>query len=119
MQAYLGLTTWPDVPSALRSLQEAGVRLAFLSNMTAKMLEAGIKHPALEGIFEHVLSTDQVRARGAPQRTGPWGSHTGSARSGRQGDVRCPNLHPTEARRRRPVSAMLRLLAAPDAWYYA
>jgi 2-haloacid dehalogenase len=42
MQAYLGLTTWPDVPSALRSLQEAGVRLAFLSNMTAKMLEAGI-----------------------------------------------------------------------------
>ena len=62
MQAYLGLTTWPDVPSALRSLQEAGVRLAFLSNMMAKMLEAGIKNAGLEGIFEHVLSTDQVRA---------------------------------------------------------
>jgi 2-haloacid dehalogenase len=26
MQAYLRLKTWPDVPSALRSLQEAGVR---------------------------------------------------------------------------------------------
>jgi 2-haloacid dehalogenase len=61
MQAYLGLTTWPDVPSALRSLREAGVRLAFLSNMTAKMLEAGIKHAGLEGMFEHVLSTDQIR----------------------------------------------------------
>lgn len=62
MQAYLGLKTWPDVPSALRSLQEAGVRLAFLSNMTAKMLEAGIKNAGLEGIFEHILSTDQLRA---------------------------------------------------------
>src|SRR5919109_2155409 len=62
MQAYLGLKAWPDVPSALRSLQEAGVRLAFLSNMMAKMLEAGIKNAGLEGIFEHVLSTDQVRA---------------------------------------------------------
>ena len=62
MQAYLGLTTWPDVPSALSSLQEAGIRLAFLSNMTAKMLEAGIKNAGLEGVFEHVLSTDQIRA---------------------------------------------------------
>jgi 2-haloacid dehalogenase len=56
MQAYLGLKVWPEVPSALRSLQDAGVRLAFLSNMTAKM------NTGLEGVFEHVLSTDQIRA---------------------------------------------------------
>lgn len=62
MHAYLGLKAWPDAPSALSSLKEAGVRLAFLSNMTAKMLEAGIKNAGLDGIFEHVLSTDQVRA---------------------------------------------------------
>jgi 2-haloacid dehalogenase len=61
MQAYLGLTTWPDVPAALRALQEAGLRLAFLSNMTAQMLEAGITHAGLEGVFAHVLSTDQIR----------------------------------------------------------
>jgi 2-haloacid dehalogenase len=61
MQAYLGLTTWPDVPSALRALQEAGIRLALLSNMTAQMLEAGIKNAGLEGVFTHVLSTDQRR----------------------------------------------------------
>jgi 2-haloacid dehalogenase len=61
IQAYLGLTTWPDVPSALRSLLEAGIRLAFLSNMTAQMLEAGITHAGLEGVFAHVLSTDQRR----------------------------------------------------------
>src|SRR5262249_3906210 len=32
MQAYLGLKAWPDVPASLRSLKEAGLRLAFLSN---------------------------------------------------------------------------------------
>jgi 2-haloacid dehalogenase len=62
MQAYLGLKAWPDVPSALSTLQEAGIRLAFLSNMTAKMLAAGIKNAGLDGVFEHVLSTDQIRA---------------------------------------------------------
>jgi 2-haloacid dehalogenase len=62
MDTHLQIKAWPDVPSALRSLKEAGVRLAFLSNMTAKMLEAGIKNADLQGMFEHVLSTDQVRA---------------------------------------------------------
>lgn len=61
MSAYLALEAWPDVPSALRSLTESGVRLAFLSNMTASLLEAGIKNAGLEGLFEHVLSTDAIR----------------------------------------------------------
>jgi 2-haloacid dehalogenase len=61
MQAYLRLKAWPEVPSVLQCLQEAGIRLAFLSNMTAKMLEAGIKNASLTDIFEHVLSTDRVR----------------------------------------------------------
>ena len=62
MQAYLGLKAWPDVPSALSALKEAGIRLAFLSNMTTKMLDADIKNAGLDGVFEHVLSTDQIRA---------------------------------------------------------
>ena len=61
MNAYLNLKTWPDVPQALRSLQAAGIRLAFLSNFSRRMLEAGIKNSGLEGMFEHLLSTDQVR----------------------------------------------------------
>lgn len=61
MQAYLELGTWPDVPPALRALQQAGFRLAFLSNMTARMLEAGIENAGLDGVFEHVLSTDRIR----------------------------------------------------------
>jgi 2-haloacid dehalogenase len=61
MQAYLRLKAWPEVPSVLHSLQEMGIRLAFLSNMTAKMLEAGIENASLKDTFEHVLSTDRVR----------------------------------------------------------
>ena len=60
MNAYLQLNAWPDAPSALRSLKQAGVRLAFLSNMTAKMLGEGIKNAGLDGVFEHVLSTDRA-----------------------------------------------------------
>jgi 2-haloacid dehalogenase len=62
MEAYLELKAWPEVPSALQSLQSAGIRLAFLSNATPQILDAGIKNSRLEGIFEHVLSTDQIKA---------------------------------------------------------
>lgn len=60
MNAYLELKTWPDVPQALASLKAAGIRLAFLSNFSRRMLEAGIKNSGLSGMFEHVLSTDEV-----------------------------------------------------------
>jgi 2-haloacid dehalogenase len=62
LSAYLDLTTWPDAVPALRSLKDAGVRLAFLSNFTAKMLDANIKNRGLSDVFEHALSTDRVRA---------------------------------------------------------
>jgi 2-haloacid dehalogenase len=61
IQGYLRLQPWPDVPSTLRSLRDAGIRLAFLSNMTQKMLQAGIDSARLGDKFEHVLSTDSVR----------------------------------------------------------
>jgi 2-haloacid dehalogenase len=61
MQAYLLLKAWSEVPSALHFLRDAGGRLALLSNMTPKILETGIRSAGLAGLFEHVLSTDQVR----------------------------------------------------------
>jgi 2-haloacid dehalogenase len=61
MQAYVGLQAWPDVPYALSALKAAGLRFAFVSNMTTTLLDAGIKAAGLEGIFEHVLSTDPIR----------------------------------------------------------
>lgn len=61
MQVYLQLNAWPDVPAALKRLKEAGIRLAFLSNMTRTMLETNMRHAGMNGLFEHILSTDQVR----------------------------------------------------------
>lgn len=61
MNTYLELKAWPDVTSALQLLRNDGIRLAFLSNATAKILDAGIKNSALDGIFEHVLSTDTIK----------------------------------------------------------
>ena len=61
MNAYLDLKAWPDVPAALKSLKAAGIRLAFLSNFTERMLKAGIENSGLAGLFDHVLSTDLVK----------------------------------------------------------
>jgi len=62
MDAYLGLKAWPDVQPALQSLKDAGIRLAFLSNATPEILDAGIKNSGLEGVFEQVISTDRIKA---------------------------------------------------------
>src|SRR5262249_29832496 len=41
-------------------LKALGLRLAFLSNFTQRMLAANIKSSGLEAFFEQVLSTDQA-----------------------------------------------------------
>jgi len=61
MDAFLSVKAFPDVKAVLSELKSAGIKLAFLSNMTEKMLEAGIKNSGLEGYFDHVLSTDQIK----------------------------------------------------------
>jgi len=61
MNAYLELKTWPDVPDALKALKAPGIRLGFLSNFSHRMLAAGINNSGLEGVFEHLLSTDEVK----------------------------------------------------------
>jgi 2-haloacid dehalogenase len=62
MQTWLGLKAWPDVAPALKELKAAGIRMAFLANPTAKMLDAVVKNSGLEGFFEPHLSTDKVQA---------------------------------------------------------
>ena len=61
MDAWLRLKCWPDAPRALRALKNSGLHLVFLSNMTAKMLESGIRNSGLEDLFDQLLSTDRVR----------------------------------------------------------
>jgi 2-haloacid dehalogenase len=62
MQTWLGLKPWPDVAPALKQLKAAGIRMAFLSNLTDAMMDAVVKNSELEGFFESHLSTDKVRA---------------------------------------------------------
>jgi len=62
MEAYLEIRAWPDALPALKTLQAAGVRLAFLSNFTSKMLAEGIRNAGMEGMFEHLLSADRAHA---------------------------------------------------------
>lgn len=62
MEVYLRLPVWPDVHATLRKLKESGIRLAFLSNFTRKMLDDNVRHAGLESYFEEYLTTDNVRA---------------------------------------------------------
>jgi 2-haloacid dehalogenase len=62
MQTWLTLKAWPDVAPALQALKAAGIRMAFLSNLTDAMMDSAVKNSALEGFFQPHLSTDRVKA---------------------------------------------------------
>ena len=55
------LAPHPDVAPALERLRGAGFRLAALSNSPYAMLRAQLRHAALDGFFEAILSVDDVR----------------------------------------------------------
>jgi 2-haloacid dehalogenase len=60
MQTWLTLKAWPDVLPSLTQLKAAGIRMTFLANLTAAMLDAVVRNSALDGFFEPHLSTDRV-----------------------------------------------------------
>jgi 2-haloacid dehalogenase len=62
MHAFLRLKAHADVPPALAALRAAGIRLALLSNMSERMLQAATRSAGLEDSFEYLLSTDRVQA---------------------------------------------------------
>ena len=62
MSAWSNLHVWPDVPDSINALRGAGFRLAFLSNMSASMLNDGLKKARLEDKFEAIMSTDRIRS---------------------------------------------------------
>jgi 2-haloacid dehalogenase len=69
MEAFLRLKAWPDVLPTLTAFRDAGVRMAFLSDFSAEMLDANIRSAGLDGIFDEHLSTDRVRAFKPDPRT--------------------------------------------------
>jgi 2-haloacid dehalogenase len=61
VRTHFELEAWPDAMPVLTKLRDAGLRLAFLSNFTPGMLNGCIKFAGLQGVFDHVLSTDAAR----------------------------------------------------------
>lgn len=62
LQTFLQLKAWPDAEPALRALKAAGIRMAFLSNFTAPMLDAAVRNAGLQDLLEPHLSTDRAQA---------------------------------------------------------
>jgi 2-haloacid dehalogenase len=60
--AFLQLKAWPDVLPTLTAFKDAGIRMAFLSDFSAEMLDANIRSAGLDGLFGDHLSTDRVQA---------------------------------------------------------
>jgi 2-haloacid dehalogenase len=62
MGAHLKLRPWPDVAAVLESLKRSGIRVAFLSNFTPRMLDAALEGTGLRPLFDEHLSVERVRA---------------------------------------------------------
>ena len=61
MDQFLALPVWPDVIPALQTLKAKGIRLSFLSNMTAEMLNSCAKNAGINDYFENIISTDKAK----------------------------------------------------------
>lgn len=60
MDLYLSLECYADVPQVLRELRGVGMGTAILSNGTPAMLESAVRHAGLDGLFDHVISIEEV-----------------------------------------------------------
>ncbi len=60
MALYLALKAYPEVPDVLRSLKEAGMRTAILSNGSPMMLNAAVESAGIGAWLDQVLSVEDV-----------------------------------------------------------
>jgi 2-haloacid dehalogenase len=62
MEMYRALPPWPDVAETLAELRRRSVRIAFLANFSAAMLDVNVAAARLGEYFEPHLTTDLVHA---------------------------------------------------------
>lgn len=58
---YACLSPFPENLGVLRALKRAGIPTAILSNGTPEMLSVAVKSAGMNGLFDHLLSTDTVQ----------------------------------------------------------
>lgn len=59
---FFQLKIWPDSAAALKRMRDAGLRLAYLTNLTEAMVKSSDEAAGIAGLFEDRLSTDRVQA---------------------------------------------------------
>ncbi len=60
LQLYWELEAFAEVPAMLRTLKDAGLNTAILSNGSPDMLDGAVKSAALDGLLDDVLSVEDV-----------------------------------------------------------
>lgn len=60
MALFLKLDAYPDAREALEAVKAKGRLTAILSNGSPSMLEAAVRHAGLDGLFNAVLSVEEV-----------------------------------------------------------
>jgi 2-haloacid dehalogenase len=60
MELYLSISAYPEVADTLRRLKTSGIKLSILSNGTPKMLVSAVDNSKLSGLFDAVLSVEEV-----------------------------------------------------------
>jgi 2-haloacid dehalogenase len=62
MNQYACLSAFPENLDALRALKAAGLPLAILTNGNRDMIDVSVRSAGMTGLFDHVLSSQQVEA---------------------------------------------------------
>lgn len=61
LHAFHMFSPWPDTLQGLKELKAAGIRTAFLANLTPAMMSGGVANSGLEGLFDDMMTTDRVK----------------------------------------------------------
>jgi 2-haloacid dehalogenase len=62
MNQYSSLSAFPENLDALRALKAAGLPLGILTNGNRDMIDVSVRSAGMTGLFDHVLSSQQVEA---------------------------------------------------------
>ncbi len=61
MNQYASLSAFPENIAALRELRALGLPLAILTNGNRAMIEVSVRSSGMDGMFEHLLSSESVQ----------------------------------------------------------